>query len=119
MQTHRDDEHLRHDPVMAEIFAEREKALAKLQIEGAEALRVGASSITAGRPGEQPIREWEKYGVVVRELPERETDEALNVVRISIGGSFTEGMAYCVFRGSVSQVKDVLRRALNALRDAP
>lgn len=117
MESHRNDDHLHTQ--MAELFFARNEATKRLQAEAEEAKRTGASAITGGTSGEEPLREWEKYGVFMREFPVRENDEALNLVRISIGGSFTENMAYCVYRGSTKEVRDLLTRALNALRYAP
>lgn len=115
MQTHGNDDHLRKQ--MDEILAATGGARERLEQAAERAQRLGLSGITAGEPGERPLRQWEKYGVHVVEYGERETDADLNMVRISVGGSFTEGVNYCVFRGPIGQVKDVLRRALNALRD--
>lgn len=112
METHRDDEHL--GQIMREMVGAKQKAWDDLQRE-ADPRR---SSIASGG-GEPALAEWDAYGVVVREFPERAIDEPLNMVRISIGGSITEGIAYCTFRGSRAQAKDLLRRALNALSKAP
>jgi ribosomal protein L21E len=120
MQTHRNDDHDQNvRRMMEKIGVERVAAREVLEREARKMQQLRLSTITAGENGEQPLREWEKYGVLVRELPERKVDEDLDLVRVSIGGSFTEGMNYCVFRGPIGQVKDVLRRALNALSNAP
>lgn len=110
MQTHRDDDH-------QEKLA---KAWKELEVEAGRSMRERLSDITAGSPTEETIREWESYDVFVRELPERELDKPLDLVRISVGGQERGSrVAYCVFRGPIKEAKAVLRRALNALRDEP
>ena len=121
MQSHPDDEHTKGqlDRTLAEISADREQAFEMLKREAAASEAEGHAKITAGEPGEKPLFEWEKYGVTVKQYAERPTDEALNITRLSLGGSPTEGFTYLVFRGSNRDAKDILRRATNALRDGP
>lgn len=111
MQTHDDrdfagDEERRMREAFGDLVAEAERMTAdKL------------NTITAGDEGEEVVREMRINNVLVRELPQRETDGKLNLSRISIG-SIPGGLAYVVFRGPIKEVKLAMKRARNALRGA-
>ena len=75
--------------------------------------RRGLSQITAGKPGEQILEEWESNGVHVRHMP----DDQQKILRVSIGGGEIAPVElnYCVFRGPHGACVDLLRKALAAL----
>lgn len=88
MQTHRDDDH-RPNAMEDEV----REAFGDLEDE-AEAMRERRlSTITAGEGGEEVIREWQSNGVLVRQLPERETDENLFEGRHTIEANKVEDHA--------------------------
>lgn len=116
--THDDGDHQGEalKKILAEVVADRDRAFDQLRGEAERMTTERENTMTADG---EVLRAWELYGVHVTELPARDVDEALNITRVSLGGSPTEGITYCVFRGSVREAKDILRRALNALRDEP
>jgi hypothetical protein len=70
-----------------------------------------ANIITAGRDGEKHLFEATRDGVLIRQLP----DDPL-CIRVSIGKPYDIRVgAYCVYRGTESSVKDLLRECLKAL----
>jgi hypothetical protein len=72
----------------------------------------GASQITGGKEGEKPIAEYAVGTIYCRKMP----DDPL-ALRISIGeGHNVKESAYCVFRGNVADVIELLDRALSALK---
>jgi hypothetical protein len=77
----------------------------------------GGSTITAGTDDEQPLNQWKRRGIEVRELP---ADEH-GILRISVGGGEDTPVSlnYCVFRGNHAKCVDLLRNALIALQEGP
>ena len=74
-------------------------------------LRNRASEITAGKPGEKPLGQWDSNGVHVTQMP----DDEQGILRVSIGGGI-EGMNYCVFRGKLRHCVELLEQSLVALK---
>jgi hypothetical protein len=87
--------------------------LRKLEERAKSMVADGTSQLTAGKPGEEPIREEQVGSVFIRQLPD--DPQAL---RISIGEApAIEGSGYFVFRGSAPQVLELLERALTSFRE--
>jgi hypothetical protein len=104
MDTHQDSSHV------------SQEFMRRLQGRASEMVERGESQITGGKPGEQPLAEWDYAGVGVRHMPEDEQ----GIIRISIGGGDTPvPLDYCVIRGDIGKCIDLLRRAERALRKAP
>ena len=88
-----------------------------------QVLAGGLSQITAGKPGEQLLGEWQHECVRVRILP----DDLHGILRLSAGGLVVRPPAsvalkhvdYCVIRGDVNQCIELLERVLRALRAKP
>ena len=100
MQTHDDKSHK-----MAEWFKTIEEKAAGM-------VRNRESEITAGKPGEEAIREQEVDGMLIRRLP----DDPL-CLRISIGGSpLVPNSFYFVFRGDATEIEGLLDRAREAFK---
>lgn len=104
MQTHED----RDAPDAAWLDSLRAKA--------AKMVDAGESQMTAGKPGEEPLAEYRRAGVTVRQLPEDE----YGILRLSIGAHPDAWLdtAYLVFRGDRGKCQSLLRRALRALEFA-
>lgn len=104
MESHRDQDARQ---AMSDEFMRRLKGRAE-QISA-----VGASQITAGKPGEPTMAEWEHNGVHVKRLP---ADEQ-GILRISIGGGDKTPVSlnYCVFRGEPTECRALLAKAIAAL----
>jgi len=103
MQTHEDMQH------QNEFFA-------RLKQRAAEMERGKQSEITAGKEGEEELAVWSSNGVQCRHLPPDEQ----GILRISIGGGQTPiPLNYCVVRGDLGQVIDLLKQAITALKKAP
>lgn len=80
----------------------------------AEKMRAeGSSQITGGKPGEDPLNEWECNGIHLVHLP----NDPQKILRISIGGgnNLPVALNYCVFRGDRQACVELLRKALEAL----
>lgn len=87
--------------------------LDKLQKQAKKMLEEGSNVITAGKFGEQVLFEYEKDGVLIRQMP----DDPL-ALRVSIGQiNITSKDSYLVFRGDPKQVKLLLTRMLNIFRE--
>ena len=75
-----------------------------------------SSTITAGKPGEEPLASWRRGNVDVKQL----ADDEQGILRISVGGGQTPvPLNYVVFRGNHGECVDLLRRALAALERRP
>ena len=106
MQTSDDRDHL--DDLRAREF------MSNLQRRAHQMVSSGKSQITAGKPGEVIIEEWQSHGVHVRHLP----DDEQGILRISVGGGETPvPLNYLVFRGAHGKCVQLLRNALLALED--
>ena len=74
------------------------------------------ADITAGKPGEKALAEWEHDGLQVRQMP----DDEQGILRISVGGGVSwANIEYCVFRGDRTQCAYRLEQAAKALRNKP
>ncbi len=95
----------------------RKRFMEALEARADKAIQDQTSKITGGMDGEQPINQWKRRGVEVRELP---ADEQ-GILRISVGGGDDTPVSlnYCVFRGNHAKCVDLLRKALIALQEGP
>ena len=74
------------------------------------------ADITAGKPGEKALAEWEHEGLLVRHMP----DDEQGILRISIGGGVSWAqLEYCVYRGDTTRCAYMLEQAAKALRNKP
>lgn len=90
----------------------RAEVLSELEKLAAQRVADGTSKLTAGAPGEAPIREEQVGMLLVRQMPEDPL-----CPRISIGESNDVAESgYLVFRGPADQIEPLLVRALAALR---
>jgi hypothetical protein len=86
--------------------------LESLQGKADDMQREGLSQITAGKPDEPTLAEWQAHGVGVRQLP---ADEH-GILRISVGGGDTPvNVNYCAFRGNLGECVSLLHQAIRAL----
>lgn len=83
--------------------------LNELKARAKKMMKFGENLITAGAPGETPIREWSKGVMEIKKMP----DDPQGVLRISVGGGV--GFDYCVFRGSQDACRTLLKQAWQAL----
>lgn len=105
MQTHRSHDH-------DHLFTKR------LEERADEAVAAGASTVAAGRPGEQPLAEWQaSNGVHVHHM----VDDEQKILRISVGGgdNLPVPMTYTTFRGDRLECIKLLSKAIYALREGP
>ncbi len=73
------------------------------------------SEITAGKPGEKPLGEYDFRGMGIRRMPE---DEQC-ILRVSVGAGTmgaSQKVRYCVFRGDPGACAHLLEEAAKAIR---
>lgn len=76
----------------------------------------GLSQITAGKPGEMALVEWEAGRLQVRQMP----PDLQDILRVSLGGGIEQAhIDYCVFRGDRTRCAYLLEEAAKALREGP
>jgi len=114
MQSH-DDRDFGNDtpsPLQQQYSEEQRVNLDALESKARDMLSEGGSQITWGKPGEVPLLEAEVAGIAIRRMP----DDALKVIRISLGESeILPASTYLTFRGDPYRVTSLLRRALRAM----
>ena len=109
--------HLQHlHPALLVIRDFTDADFASLKAKADKMFSSGASSITGGKKGEKPIRQWEHDGMHVKKMP---VDEQ-GLLRVSVGGGVKyrgESMDYCVYRGSREACLAILEEAVAAMRE--
>lgn len=119
MNSHSNDEHPDFEAhfggtrAKARIAADKEHRMEALKQRAEAMVAKGESTITAGKPGEEPLARWQSNGMLCRRMP----DDPQGVLRISIGGGdLMDGGGYLVLRGDPRECRRLLQRALRALR---